>query len=74
MDSKGEVPLTNMVSLEKQESQSLSQNVKLGLAVPLLVGDCAGAGGDVAEGKPLQQGKKRKKRVCSSKYALSSIV
>lgn len=31
MDSKGEVLLTIMVSLAQQESQSLSQNVKLGL-------------------------------------------
>ena len=31
MDSKGEVLLTIMASLAQQESQSLSQNVKLGL-------------------------------------------
>lgn len=31
MDSKGEVLLTIMVSLAQQESQSLSQNIKLGL-------------------------------------------
>ncbi len=31
MDSKGEVLLTIMASLSQQESQSLSQNVKLGL-------------------------------------------
>lgn len=31
MDSKGEVLLTSMASLVQQESQSLSQNVKLGL-------------------------------------------
>jgi site-specific DNA recombinase len=31
MDSKGEVMLTIMASLAQQESQSLSQNVKLGL-------------------------------------------
>ena len=31
MDSKGEVMLTTMASLAQQESQSLSQNVKLGL-------------------------------------------
>lgn len=31
MDSKGEVLLTIMASLVQQESQSLSQNVKLGL-------------------------------------------
>jgi site-specific DNA recombinase len=31
MDSKGEVMLTIMVSLAQQESQSLSQNVKLGI-------------------------------------------
>lgn len=31
MDAKGEVLLTIMVSLAQQESQSLSQNVKLGL-------------------------------------------
>ena len=30
MDAKGEVPLTIMASLAQQESQSLSQNVKLG--------------------------------------------
>lgn len=30
MDSKGEVLLTIMASLAQQESQSLSQNVKLG--------------------------------------------
>ena len=31
MDSKGEIMLTIMTSLAQQESQSLSQNVKLGL-------------------------------------------
>ena len=31
MDSKGEVLLTIMASLAQQESQSLSQNVKLGI-------------------------------------------
>lgn len=31
MDSKGEVLLTIMASLAQQESQSLSQNIKLGL-------------------------------------------
>lgn len=31
MDSKGEVLLTLMASLAQQESQSLSQNIKLGL-------------------------------------------
>lgn len=31
MDAKGEVLLTIMASLAQQESQSLSQNVKLGL-------------------------------------------
>ncbi|MBZ4037872.1 recombinase family protein, partial [Flavobacterium sp. 17A] len=31
MDSKGEVLITIMASLAQQESQSLSQNVKLGL-------------------------------------------
>lgn len=31
MDSKGEIMLTIMASLAQQESQSLSQNVKLGL-------------------------------------------
>ena len=31
MDSKGEVLITIMTSLAQQESQSLSQNVKLGL-------------------------------------------
>lgn len=31
MDSKGEVMLTIMASLAQQESQSLSQNVKLGI-------------------------------------------
>ena len=31
MDSKGEILLTIMASLAQQESQSLSQNVKLGL-------------------------------------------
>lgn len=31
MDSKGEVLITIMASLARQESQSLSQNVKLGL-------------------------------------------
>ena len=34
MDSKGEVLLTIMASLAQQESQSLSQNVKLG-PIPL---------------------------------------
>lgn len=31
MDSKGEIMLTIMASLAQQESQSLSQNVKLGI-------------------------------------------
>ena len=31
MDSKGEVLLTIVASLAQQESQSLSQNIKLGL-------------------------------------------
>ena len=31
MDSKGEVLLTIMASLAQQESQSLSQNVKMGI-------------------------------------------
>lgn len=31
MDSKGEVMLTIMASLAQQESQSLSQNVKMGI-------------------------------------------
>jgi site-specific DNA recombinase len=31
MDAKGEVMLTIMASLAQQESQSLSQNVKMGL-------------------------------------------
>ena len=31
MDAKGEVLITIMVSLAQQESQSLSQNVKIGL-------------------------------------------
>ena len=35
MDAKGEVLLTIMASLAQQESQSLSQNVKLGLQFPL---------------------------------------
>lgn len=41
MDAKGEVMLTIMASLAQQESQSLSQNVKMGLqylnAQPLFV-------------------------------------
>ena len=35
MDARGEVLLTIMASLAQQESQSLSQNVKLGFTVPL---------------------------------------
>ena len=31
MDAKGEILITIMASLAQQESQSLSQNVKLGL-------------------------------------------
>jgi len=31
MDAKGEIMLTIMASLAQQESQSLSQNVKLGI-------------------------------------------
>jgi len=39
MDSKGEVMLTIMASLAQQESQSLSQNVKLGLQYRYQQGD-----------------------------------
>ena len=39
MDSKGEVLLTIMASLAQQESQSLSQNIKLGLQYRYQNGD-----------------------------------
>ena len=39
MDSKGEVMLTIMASLAQQESQSLSQNVKMGILLFVILND-----------------------------------